>query len=325
MNAETALRIRSTRVVALLLAGLLAQTVAFGNDIERRALLIGINRYAAAALPDLRGAVNDTIMMRQVLESRFGFSPEDIRVLTDEQATRQGILSAISQLVDATGPRDVVYIHYSGHGSQVRDLNNDETDGGGMDETIVPHDGRTDDIADITDDELGALLNRLETEHAVIVLDSCHSGTGTRSSKVIPRSIPNDTRTALYQRTEAIGTRGTVAVDLAKHILLTGAPANQNALDGPIDGDYRGFFSYALARVLGETPAGESLSDIYSRVNGVYQTIQDEMGILLPDPQFEASSTNLAAAIFPLLQGDTAESVAARAYVDVEPLDEIAQ
>lgn len=321
MNRKATIACRWTIAAAAILAVQLAYTNATAQESVRRALLIGINEYAASDLPDLRGAVNDTVLMRQVLVTRYGFSPRDIKVLTDAQATREAILSSLRELVAAAGPRDVVYIHYSGHGSQVEDFSGDENEQNGMDETIVPHDGRTGDVADITDDELGEIIGRLETREAVIVLDSCHSGTGTRSSKVIPRSIPNDNRTGLYRRQGEIGTRGEVLLDWVGHILLTGAPANQNALDGPVDGDYRGFFSYALAKVMDKLGPGATPSDIHTGVNGIYQTIQDELGILLPDPQFEASREDLASAIFPSLLGQETGPAAARTYVEVEPLD----
>ena len=105
----------------------------------------------------------------------------------------------MNKIVKESGPNDVVYIHYSGHGSQVEDLNGDEPDDQ-LDETIVPQDGRTEGVPDITDDELEAILSQLKTSQAVVVLDSCHSGTATRGLEVRVRSVPADDRVALYQK-----------------------------------------------------------------------------------------------------------------------------
>ncbi len=77
--------------------------------------------------------------------SRYGFSENAIRTLRDEEATRDRMLAAFNQIVKEAGPDDVVYIHYSGHGSQVQDLNGDEPDDQ-LDETIVPADGRTEGV-----------------------------------------------------------------------------------------------------------------------------------------------------------------------------------
>jgi len=87
----------------------------------KRALLIGINKYKA--VPKLQGSLNDIETMRQVLLTRWGFAEQNIAVVKDEAATRAGMLAALEQLVQDAGPSDTVYFHYSGHGSQVEDLN----------------------------------------------------------------------------------------------------------------------------------------------------------------------------------------------------------
>ena len=69
----------------------------------KRALLIGINKYQA--VPKLQGSLNDIETMRQVLITRWGFSEGNIRLLTDEQATRDGMLAALNQFVHKTGPK----------------------------------------------------------------------------------------------------------------------------------------------------------------------------------------------------------------------------
>ena len=74
-------------------------------------------------------------------------------------------MAAIRKLVAEAGPKDTVYLHFSGHGSQAQDFDGDEQDG--RDETIVPEDGRMEGIADITDDELGGILAGLQAECCV--------------------------------------------------------------------------------------------------------------------------------------------------------------
>ena len=159
----------------------------------KRALLIGIGKYEV--LPRLPGSKNDIDLVHQVLVSRYGFSDENVYEVRDEAATRAGVLSALNKIVREAGPKDVVYIHYSGHGSQVQDLNGDEPEDQ-LDETIVPQDGRMDGVPDITDDELEAILAQLKTPQTVVVLDSCHSGTATRGLEVRVRSVPADDRVA---------------------------------------------------------------------------------------------------------------------------------
>ena len=146
----------------------------------KRALLVGINRYEKLSRrSQLDGCVNDVALMRDVLQSRFGFDPQNITTLRDEKATRDGMLSAMEGLVTATQPGDIVAFHYSGHGSQMTDRTGEEEDE--KDETIMPSDtGRTfEPNRDIIDDEIYLWVERLtqKTPYVTLIFDCCHSGT----------------------------------------------------------------------------------------------------------------------------------------------------
>lgn len=266
----------------------------------RRAILVGINDYRSPMIPDLRGAINDIEFISKILITRYGFSEENIRKLTDSAATRQSILAALAELERDSGPEDVIYIHYSGHGSQVEDLNQDETDG--VDETIVPHDGRTGNIEDITDDELGLILSRFQTPNIVVVLDSCHAGTATRSIALTTRSIPNDTRLHLYKKLSA-STRAVVPLISEKYLLMTGSAANQRALDGPIDNRYHGFFTYAFGKILSTSSAQTPVKNILSGIETELERIRAQFGnINMPEPQLEAQIPRFERSLFPPIQ-----------------------
>ena len=75
------------------------------QGIRRHALLIGINAYPHVRR--LAGRVNDVEAMVIMLVERFGFEQDDFDVLTDAQATRDGILAAFDRLADRT-PRRVM-------------------------------------------------------------------------------------------------------------------------------------------------------------------------------------------------------------------------
>ena len=109
----------------------------------RRAVLIGVDEYLADEMSDLRGCGNDVDLMKSVLVGKFDFAPDDIVVLKDEEATRAGILSTRSVRTSAQSEAegDIALVHYSGHGSQMEDLDRG-TRPTGKDETIVPHDSR---------------------------------------------------------------------------------------------------------------------------------------------------------------------------------------
>src|SRR6266566_751451 len=150
------------------------------------ALLVGIDEYQAESVQDLNGCVNDVEAMRIFLLNQLGIPENHIRMLTNQQATRAAILHSFEAfLIDnpAVAFNNQMLFHYSGHGSQMKDTTGVEPDG--HNETIVPHDSRTHhpDVYDIPDKTLGALLARLaerKGNNITVILDSCHSGSGTR-------------------------------------------------------------------------------------------------------------------------------------------------
>ena len=97
---------------------------------RKRALLVGIGDYRGTQEDfknlgiwyRLPGAINDVLLQQELLRHRFGFSEDDIVILTDQDATRANILAQIEQLLQwVQSSDDVVVFHYSGHGSNVID------------------------------------------------------------------------------------------------------------------------------------------------------------------------------------------------------------
>jgi pimeloyl-ACP methyl ester carboxylesterase len=146
------------------------------------ALLIGIDEYLAEQ--NLRGCVNDVEAMKIFLTDQLSVPEDHIRVLRNQYATRSGIIEAFqSFLINNPDIKygDQLLVHYSGHGSQMKDHTGVEPDG--YNETLVAHDSRTSGIYDIPDKTLAVLLDRLAAQkgnHITVILDSCHSGSGTR-------------------------------------------------------------------------------------------------------------------------------------------------
>lgn len=179
------------RLAALLLASVATLPAAAAD----RALLIGIDSYprilvgGVPHLRDLSGAVNDARRMTAMATDVFGIAPENVVLLSEADATRDGILAAIRRdLVEATKPGDRVLFYYAGHGAQVIDRSGDEGEDG-LDEVLVPYDGSVDlAVAEpelegvILDDEIDALIGDLAGREVTVIVDSCHSGTITRGA-----------------------------------------------------------------------------------------------------------------------------------------------
>ncbi|MHA7268654.1 caspase family protein [Arthrobacter sp. HLT1-20] len=146
----------------------------------RRALCIGIDEYATQPL---HGCVADAEAWQVALEALdFQVTP-----LHNEAATREGILREITLLVANSRPKDVLVVQYSGHGTEVEDLDGDEAFRRGpaavMDQALVPSGSGfgTTSGEYVVDDDLGAIWNTLPKDVSLtFFFDSCHSGDNIR-------------------------------------------------------------------------------------------------------------------------------------------------
>ncbi len=146
--------------------------------MARKALLVGINDYPGTR-NDLQGCVNDVTNVYDILVKYFAFAPAEIAMLSDKRATRKAILGGVEALLAGAREGDILVFHYSGHGSQVRDAEGDELEDG-KDEVICPFDFDWDG-GFIKDDDFSSLFDGLKKGVLLeVILDSCHSGTGTR-------------------------------------------------------------------------------------------------------------------------------------------------
>jgi hypothetical protein len=229
-----------------------------GRASVKKALLVGINIYKPELDTNLRGCVNDVETMRKLLVDNFGFNPENIRVLVDERATKQGILDRLKWLLNGSKEGDELVFYYSGHGSQVRDRNGDELDDQ-LDEILCPHDLDWDDP--LTDDILAALFKQLpEYVHLTMLCDSCHSGSISRSMSEIYRNTsksitaPFDIRSRSYDKILPKNKMGKKNKGTQRHLLMSGCKDNQTSADAYIDGRYQGAFTWALTKTIRENP-----------------------------------------------------------------------
>lgn len=140
----------------------------------KRAISFGINYYGTSY--ELRGCINDCNAIRKILTERCGFDPKNIELVTDSpqnkiKPTRDIILQKLKEYVNKTKKGDTLFVHYSGHGSYIRDVEGDEIDQ--KDEVICPCDNSI-----IKDDELYEILvkNFPKGARLICVFDCCHSG-----------------------------------------------------------------------------------------------------------------------------------------------------
>ena len=154
----------------------------------KRALVVGLGQQQDKAWNKINGD-KDVPIVQGMLKSA-GF--KSVTTLVNQQATKGGIIGAFKRMAASCKQGDVVYIHYSGHGQQMTDVHNDETDG--LDECWIPYDAYRKACKTyhgekhLTDDELNVYLNAIRDKigakgKLLVVIDACHSGDGTRGDE----------------------------------------------------------------------------------------------------------------------------------------------
>ncbi|CAD7703010.1 unnamed protein product, partial [Ostreobium quekettii] len=142
----------------------------------KRALLVGCNYGGLPEAYHLQGCANDVATWKDVLESVYGFDPECVEVMVDTDAdgvqpTGKNIKGALRRLVAESRAGDVLFFHFSGHGTQLEDDEADEeTDA--KDEALFPCDGNV-----IVDDDIREIIGPLDPGcKFTFSADTCHSG-----------------------------------------------------------------------------------------------------------------------------------------------------
>lgn len=290
--------------------------------MTRRAICVGINKFAQYPQFALNGCVNDAKDMAALCKEMLGFSSSQIKVLTDAQATKAAIMAQLQQAVtDAkAGKLNYLLFSLSSHGTQMADTTGDEPDG--MDEAFVPYDiaqkgNQWDPARIISDDEFNSLFSQLPANVLLeVYLDTCHSGSGLRGAEfslnaprarfIAPpdgelqgpvkqhtvRGFTLEAKPAKAAKT-ARGKKAAAerAVAGEHHILWTGCKSNQTSADAYFNGRYNGAFTYYFIQVMRATQNKLSRKEVVAKVRAGLK------GKFSQVPQLEGNATNRAQAI----------------------------
>lgn len=191
-------------------------------EVEYLALLFGINDYQGTS-NDLRGCVNDVNDVESKLKREFPHFT--VRKFTDSQVTTALMIREIEDaLVEV---KKVLYIHYSGHGTQI-----------GTQEALYLYNGP------LMDSVFCDLQNKTpDYLHVVAKFDSCFSG-GMDDRKNNPRYI----RSRFYPipgveiKKKAITHVG--KGDVQKWVIFSGCGENQTSADAFFGGRANGAFTF---------------------------------------------------------------------------------
>lgn len=176
------------RIVTFVILGfLMCHGVALSQS--KRALAIGLGKQEDTNWGKINGDKDVPYVQKMLKKAGY----KEIRTLLNEQATKARIVAAFKSLTSRCKVGDMVYIHFSGHGQQVTDVNGDEADG--WDEAWIPYDaylkyGRKDKgEKHLVDDEINVLLTNIkkkigESGKLLVVVDACHSGDSSRGDDI---------------------------------------------------------------------------------------------------------------------------------------------
>lgn len=143
-------------------------------------LSIGINYFRQRG--ELKGCVNDSNNFIKMMRTRYGPNLAEVVQLVDTAPSTGRMYPSKTNIETACkyfarrcqqGRFTHLVFHFSGHGSQVRDLSGDEDDG--LDEVLVPVDYARRGM--ITDDWLVQnVINSVGAVKVFALIDACHSG-----------------------------------------------------------------------------------------------------------------------------------------------------
>jgi hypothetical protein len=293
--------------------------------MARKAICVGINKFANYPQFTLQGCVNDAKDMATLCKSLLGFKASEVVTLTDAQASKAAIMAQLGAAVADAKAGKISYLLFSlsSHGTQMADKNGDEPDG--MDEAFVPADiaqiGNTWDPAHIIcDDELHDLFQQVPVGVLLeVYLDTCHSGTGLRGAEfglhapraryvappegelqgvVKQKKVRGFTlHRMLRSEAAAPATRKggkERAIDLnpaTNQILWGGCKSDQTSADAYFNGRYNGAFTYYFLQTVNATQNKLSRKDVLAKMRTAMA------GKFAQTPQLEGNASNRQTAI----------------------------
>lgn len=223
------------------------------GEARNSALVVGVSQYPNPAW-NLPAVASDVREIAKLLGSKSGsFDQGRVQVLTDAEATKSGMTSALNDLFRTASPQDTVFFYLAGHGFT------DDKEGNFF---FVPHDIDPYRMATtaIPLDEIRTGFQLCASQRAFMWLDFCHSGGIVERA---PTSTEQDNR--IIERTLSV-------VQGRGKLIYAACTPEQTALESPILG--HGLFTAALldglrggASVNGEVTAN-SLFDYIDRTMG---------------------------------------------------------
>ena len=253
--------------------------------MKNKALLVGINKYPDPR-NELRGCVNDILDMGHfIAEANKVYPKQNIKKLTNKEATKKGILTQLKWLIEGAEAGDQLLFHYSGHGAQAPTLFTSlEKDG--LDEIICPYDFDGTNKTSLRDKEFAQLFAGIpKGVHFVWISDSCHAEDLSRDHIITDEA--NKVENANYKHyryfsglshfdngedvahEQADITIGRIApiISPLNGAILSGCQSHELSADAYINNRYNGAFTHYLIKNLNKYSETKNMKAIIELVN----------------------------------------------------------
>ena len=214
---------------------------------EHFALIIGINKYDS--LNDLEYAVNDAKSIKEVLIQKFSYKEENITLLLDKQATKDGIMDAYFELANKTCNDDSVLIFFAGHGYTYQAGIKDKG-------FLIPCNGTEQNLNSLISwESLIENADLIRAKHIFYIMDACYSG-------LILQRSPFGSKRFLKEMLRRYSRQ-----------VLTAGKSDQKVKDGGGNTNNSIFTSYLLEALNGEAKTEQGVLSASSVMNYVYNKV----------------------------------------------------
>ncbi|MEW5926261.1 MAG: tetratricopeptide repeat protein [Gemmatimonadota bacterium] len=205
---------------------------------QRWAVVVGVSKYADGGITPLRYADRDAeAFYRFLLSERAGgggFKPENVKLLLNEEATFQGLRTALFTFLKSSTEDDQVIIYFAGHGApdpQRRD-----------DLYLLAYDTRAADLSGsgFPMYEVKNAVEKVLARDILVITDACHSaGVGSSDGT---RSLETNQINDIFLNQLNSSTGG--------QVIFTASMANQTSSEHERWGGGHGIFTHHLLEAL---------------------------------------------------------------------------
>ncbi len=219
------------------------------NQLDNNyALIIGVGNDLPVTVADATAIYN--ILVDPELS---GYKKENIILLTDVNASRQGILDGLDELKAKTNEQSSVFLYYSGHGGFYEPWNQFY---------LVPNNFDSDNYEEtwVKAEELKTKLAALDTDKLIFLLDCCHAAGMTKNEAVAEPIAKLSKANALAEKIDA------------KTGMSILSSCREDQLSWILEGDSNSLFTKCLIEVL-RGQHQDNFDEEFIRISEVVQYI----------------------------------------------------